>query len=125
MPEIDPGKYIVLRAGRSELRVHYHEMGPADGTPVVFVQTGGAATSAWMCWYRTLPAFADGGYHVIAADSVGSGDSLLTNREPVRGPDFLLALMDALQIPRAHFIGNSGGTMAMTPFAIEHPERVL
>src|SRR3954464_5490544 len=125
MNDIDPGKFEDVESGNQALRVHYHEMGPSDGTPVVFVQTGGAATSAWMCWYQTLAVFAAAGYHVFAPDAVGQGDTVQRRGEGLSGRDFLLALMDALHIPAAHLIGNSGGTMAMTPFAVAHPDRVL
>jgi pimeloyl-ACP methyl ester carboxylesterase len=120
---IDAGKYIDLTAGGSSLRVHYHEMGPDDGPAIVLVHTGGAAVSAWMCWYPTLPAFAAAGYHVFAPDSPHQGDTLLTAGGEVSGP--LLAFMDAVAVERAHFVGNSGGTMSITPFAGLHPERVL
>src|ERR1700704_1473740 len=110
MDEVEAGKYLDLQSGNQALHVHYHEMGPLDGTPVVFVQTGGAATSAWMCWHQTLPAFASAGYHVFAADAVGQGDTALIRGDRLSGQDFLLALMNAWHIPRAHFIGNSGGT---------------
>ncbi|MPZ49821.1 MAG: alpha/beta fold hydrolase [Dehalococcoidia bacterium] len=125
MIQLDPGKYVEARSGDSSLRVHYHEMGPPDGAPIVFVQTGGAATSAWMCWHPTLPAFAAAGYHVYAPDAVGQGETSLVSGERVAGPDFLIAFMDAAGLSRAHFIGNSGGTMSITPLAGQHPERVL
>jgi pimeloyl-ACP methyl ester carboxylesterase len=121
---IDPGKFIDLTAGDATARVHYHEMGPANGTPVVFVQTGGAATSAWMCWHLNLPAFAAAGYHVFAPDDVWQGDSVAI-RGHLAGADYLLAFVDALGIEKAHFLGNSGGTMSITAFARSHSERVL
>jgi pimeloyl-ACP methyl ester carboxylesterase len=123
--DIDAGKFLDVVAGESTLRVHYHEMGPAAGTPVVFVQTGGAATSAWMCWYPALPAFAAAGYHVFAPDAIGQGETVLSKGSRVGGPEYLLAFMDAVGLRRAHFVGNSGGTMSILPFAGAHPERVL
>ncbi len=125
MGEIEPGKYLTLTSGDSLLRVHYHEMGPAGGPPLIFVQTGGAATDAWMCWYLTLPAFAEAGYHVFAPDSLGFGDTALIRGANLPGPDFLLAFLSAVGVEGAHFIGNSGGTMAITLLASSHPERVL
>src|SRR5688572_27567048 len=107
MADIDPGKQIELSVGESRLAVNYHEMGPVDGEPIVFVHTGGAAVSAWMCWHLTLPFFAEAGYHVIAPDSVGFGGTWLTSGPGVSNPTFLLALMDELRVERAHFIGNS------------------
>jgi pimeloyl-ACP methyl ester carboxylesterase len=125
MPEIDPGKLIDASAGESRLRIHYHEMGPTNGAPIIFVHTGGAAVSAWMCWHPTLPVFAAAGYHVFAADAVAAGDTVLVSGPRIGGADFLLAFMDTIGVRQAHFIGNSGGTMSITPFAGQHPERVL
>ena len=120
----DPGTYLNLRIGESTVRTHYHEMGPAGGAPVVFMQTGGAATSAWMCWYLNLPVFAEAGYRVLAPDNLGFGETQLVSGPAVRAPDFMGAFLDAMGVERAHFIGNSGGSMATTAFAAAHPERV-
>ena len=125
MEDADTGKILDVVEGESAVRVHYHEMGPPGGQPVILVQTGGAATSAWMCWYPTLPAFAAAGYHVFAPDAPASGDSVVIRGSRVSGPDFLRAFMDAVGLDKAHIVGNSGGTMSITPFAGQNPDRVL
>ncbi len=117
--------FLDLTVSGAQVRAHYHELGPVDGVPVLFAHTGGAAASAWMCWYRNLEAFAEAGYRVIAPDSVNAGQTEVLAGGPVRNPDFLLALLDALRVEKAHLIGNSGGGMAVTTLAVESPERAL
>lgn len=118
-------RFLDLNVGEARLRAHYHDLGPADGVPVLFVHTGGAAVSAWMCWYRNLEAFANAGYRVIAPDSVNAGQTEVLAGAPVRNTDYLLALMDALGVAKAHLIGNSGGGMAILALAAEQPDRAL
>ena len=93
---------------------------------MIFAQTGGTGTSAYMCWYLNLPAFAKAGYRVLAPDFVGCGftESLTPQPARVDAVAFLAAFMDALEIEGAHFVGNSMGCNAMTRLAIEHPQRV-
>ena len=49
----------VITCGDAQVQARYHELGDPAGKPVLFVHTGGAAVSAWMCWYKNLQAFAD------------------------------------------------------------------
>jgi pimeloyl-ACP methyl ester carboxylesterase len=125
MAAIDPGKQVQLSIGESRIEAKYHQMGPADGEPIVFVHTGGAAVSGWMCWRLTLPFFAEAGYRCIAPDSVGFGGTRVTAGPNAGNPAFILALMDELGINQAHFAGNSGGAMSILNLATSHPERVL
>lgn len=118
------GRDLTLQVGTSQVRAHYHDLGPADGAPVLFAHTGGAAVSAWMCWYPTLAAFAAAGYRVLAPDNVSFGQTVVVDGGPVTGPAFLLAFLDAMGVGRAHLLGNSGGGMALVTLASEHPERV-
>lgn len=129
MPEgnVSPGagKFADVRCGDLVIRTHYYEVG-AGSSYVLLLQTGGAGTSAYMCWYLNLAAFAAAGYHVLAPDAPNFG---LT--EQVSGPDgvvsapeFTVAFMDAIGIGAAHVIGNSMGSMTSTRVAIDHPQRV-
>ena len=124
----DEGKFARIEVAGEQINVRYYETGERSRESVVFVQTGGAATSAYMCWYLNLDAFAEAHYHVLAPDSVGFG---LTEKVSAGGEKggisptrFLLAFMDRLGIERAHFVGNSAGSMTITRLAIEHPDRV-
>ena len=55
------GKTITLAVGNASVETYFYELGSTDGQPVVFMQTGGAGTSAYMCWYRNLEQIADAG----------------------------------------------------------------
>jgi pimeloyl-ACP methyl ester carboxylesterase len=48
----------------------------------------------------------------------------VTEGEHIAGTEFLLALMDALDLERAHLIGNSMGSMTISKFAVQHPQYV-
>jgi 2-hydroxy-6-oxonona-2,4-dienedioate hydrolase len=121
------GQFRRLSISGEEVNVHYHERGEGQDY-VIFIQTGGAATSAYMCWYLNIDRFADAGYHVFAPDTVGSGLSERitpsSERSGISAPKFITAFMDALGIGDAHFIGNSAGAMAIVRLAIDEPKRV-
>lgn len=126
MTGIGHGKFIKLHASGVQVDVYYHENGPEGGQPTIFAQTGGAGTSAYMCWYLNMSPFAEAGYHVYAPDFVGYGLTQRVSEEDGRidTSEFILAFMDTLQIGAAHFIGNSMGSNAITRFAFEHSGRV-
>jgi pimeloyl-ACP methyl ester carboxylesterase len=128
MIDFDDGKFLALDVGGEQIKVHYYELGEKDEEPVIFVQTGGAATSAYMCWYLNFEAFTHAGYHVLAPDSVGFGltarVSPTSEKGGISAPKFLLAFMDAIGVEQAHFVGNSAGAMTITRLGIGHPERV-
>lgn len=124
------GKFVECAWADTAVRAHYHEAG--EGTDyVMFMQTGGAGTSAYMCWYLNLAPFAQAGYHVYAPDAPGFG---LTEQGPgpasgitggrVDAAEFTLAFMDAMGVESAHFVGNSMGSMTSSRIAIDHPHRV-
>src|SRR5574342_973895 len=118
MIRFEEGKFGTLEVSGEQINVHYYEVGESGRESVVFVQTGGAATSAYMCWYLNLEPFAEARYHVLAADAVGFG---LTEKVSAGGEKggvsstkFLVAFMDQMGIERAHFVGNSAGSMTIT-----------
>ena len=117
--DINDGVFIDLEVDGTRGSTYYYEAGEQGGDAVIFLHTGGAGVSAFMCWHQTFDAFAEAGYHVYAPDSPGFGRS-----SPGNGVDVLLALMDALGVQSAHLVGNSGGGMTCTNFSAKHPERV-
>src|SRR5437870_5810184 len=117
------GKFAEFTIQSSRIKAHYHEAGEGD-KHVIFLQTGGAATSAYMCWYMNLEAFAKAGYHVYACDAVGFGLTEIISGSGISAAEFLLAFMGEMEIKRVHFVGNSMGSMTATRLALEHPERV-
>jgi pimeloyl-ACP methyl ester carboxylesterase len=120
------GKFVTLNVSGERVETHYHELGPANATYVLLAQTGGAGTTAHMCWYLNMEALADAGFRVCAPDFVGYGYTkrAAENDDRINTTEFLSAFMDGLRIDRAHFVGNSMGSNAATKFAIQHPERV-
>jgi 2-hydroxy-6-oxo-octa-2,4-dienoate hydrolase len=110
------------------LRTHYLEAGTRESPssePIILLHGSGPGVSAWTNWRRVIPALTDR-WHVLAPDMAGFGHT-------ERGEDLtydiklwvkhLLAFMDALDIPKAHVVGNSfGGSLAMAA-ALRFPER--
>ena len=77
MVAIDEAKSVSLSVGGKSLDVLYYEEGSADQGSVIFMQTGGAGTTAYMCWHLNIDAFVDAGYRVYAPDAPGFGRSKL------------------------------------------------
>jgi len=103
---------------------NYHDVGA--GEPVLFLHGSGPGVSAWANWRLVMPACAER-FRVIAPDMVGFG---FTERPVGITYDLdtwvaqAVGLLDALQIERAHLVGNSfGGALALA-LAIRHPQRV-
>lgn len=98
-------------------RIHYERSGA--GFPVLLIHAGIADSRMWE---PQASAFAKR-FDMIRPDLRGFGDTALPPA-PYSGIDDLVALLDHLQIDRAHVIGCSmGGTLAID-LALEHPKRV-
>ena len=99
------------------------EFGPADGKPVILVH-GGLANANY--FGAVIPFLVDAGFRVIAVDSRGHGRS---TRSPqpfsyeLMASD-VVALLDALHVPRADLVGWSDGGIIGLVLAIRHPERL-
>ena len=93
------------------------------GAPVLVLVHGLGLTRA--TWDAFVPALAQT-YRVLSYDLPGHGDSALPQEAPslTMLSAQLIALLDALQIPRASIIGFSLGGMINRRFAIDHPDRV-
>lgn len=97
----------------------------AAGTPVIFVHGNASSSTFWEDVMLALPRE----FRALAPDLRGYGDTEDKVIDATRGTgdfvDDLLALMDALDIDKAHFAGHSmGGTIVMSLIA-QAPERVL
>jgi 2-hydroxymuconate-semialdehyde hydrolase len=106
------------------IKTNYHDQGSGD--VVVLVHGSGPGVSAWANWRLTMPDLSPR-LRVIAPDMVGFG---FTDRpEGVQynidtWASHLIGLFDALNIERAHLVGNSFGAALALATAIRHPERV-
>lgn len=108
-----------------EWKMHYNEAG--EGPVVIMVHGSGAGATGWANFHRNIDAFVDAGYRVILMDCPGFGKSdPLVTAEPrfVINARAIKALMDALDIDKAHLVGNSMGGGSALGFAVEYPERL-
>ncbi|SFP53017.1 2-hydroxy-6-oxonona-2,4-dienedioate hydrolase/2,6-dioxo-6-phenylhexa-3-enoate hydrolase [Geopseudomonas sagittaria] len=108
-----------------DLRLHYNDVG--EGEVVIMLHGSGAGATGWANFHRNVDAFVAAGYRVILLDCPGFGksDPILT-AEPrfVVNARYTKGLMDALDIDKAHLVGNSMGGGSSLAFAVEFPERL-
>lgn len=90
-----------------------------EGPPVIFIQGGNLVQEMWE---DQITEFARE-YRVVTYDVRGFGRSGPWG-EPFRACDDLAALMDHLDIERAHLVGLSLGGRIAVDFALEYPDRV-
>lgn len=100
--------------------------GPDDGVPVLFLH-GNASSATW--WEETMLAL-PAGYRGIAPDQRGFGDAEFAKKiDATRGAgdwaDDVVALLDALDIGRAHLVGVSLGGMVVWRLLADAPGRFL
>jgi 4,5:9,10-diseco-3-hydroxy-5,9,17-trioxoandrosta-1(10),2-diene-4-oate hydrolase len=116
---------VSLSAEIGSARLHYHQAGDHEGTPLVLLHGGGPGASAWSNFGRNLPVFA-GHFRTLMLDQPGFGSSVAP---PVTGHYFtfaaaaLASLLDHLGIEKVHLIGNSLGGGTAVRFALDWPDR--
>lgn len=107
------------------LKQHVYFSGPADGIPVIFLHGNFSAALYWEETMLALPA----GYRGIAPDLRGYGwteDRLIDARRGMRDwSDDLAALLEALKIEKAHFVGWSMGAGVLYRFITDYPGKAL
>ena len=99
---------------------------------MLFIHGSGPGVSAPSNWAHLMPAFTEAGYYAIAPDVLGFGDSEHPDPAPTGGmveytdlrARSLLALLDALGVAQAHFVGNSMGGMIALRVAQIAPQRI-
>ncbi|MDB5799053.1 MAG: hypothetical protein JWP36_2955 [Paucimonas sp.] len=105
-------------------RIALHSWGPATGTPVLMAHSIMASS---MMWERQGALLAAQGMRAIAIDTRGHGQSD-AGSAPYSMDDLVadtVAVMDALKIERAHYIGLSLGGMSGFGLGIAHGKRLL
>jgi pimeloyl-ACP methyl ester carboxylesterase len=102
-----------------------HVVDAGEGHPLVLVHGAGPATRVRFSFGTVLADLA-GRYRVVAADMPGYGGSasLPVDDTPANVADHVLALMDALDVPRAAVLGHSRGGRIATELAAAAPDRV-
>lgn len=119
-PEI--GETIVANG----IATNIHDTGtdPGGGT-VLLIHGSGPGVSAWANWRLTIPELSTR-FRVVAPDMVGFGytDRSVDHYDLDTWTAHAIGVLDALDIDRAHIVGNSfGGALALS-IAIRHPDRV-
>ncbi|MGJ8686001.1 MAG: alpha/beta fold hydrolase [Spongiibacteraceae bacterium] len=107
-----------------ELNMVAYQGGPVDGPAIVMIH---GYTSDKDVWPRFAKHFVDD-YRVVIPDLAGHGESGFDSSwsytiaaQAAR----VVALLDKLNIDKAHIIGNSMGGYTAAYFAIHYPERTL
>ncbi len=108
----------------SGVRIHYNEVG--SGPALVCIHGGGPGASSWSNFTSNIEAFAKH-YRVLLLDlpQFGKSDKIV-----IDGPRLTILaglireFMDALQIDKARFVGNSYGGQVSIKFAIDYPDRI-
>src|SRR6266566_133262 len=106
------------------MNVHYHDLGA--GEPVLFLHSYGPGTTAWITFHKTVGALSQH-FRCILTDLPNfSKTGPIVYREGVHAVQArtAVALLDALGIARAHWVGNSQGGQSAMVAAITSPERV-
>ena len=115
---------VSIEAAGLATNVHDTVIDPGGGT-VLLIHGSGPGVSAWANWRLTIPALREH-FRVIAPDIVGFG---FTERDSSRynlqdWTAHVVGVLDALDVERAHVVGNSfGGSLALS-LAIHHADRV-
>lgn len=108
----------------AEHKTNYFEAG--DGAPLFLLHGSGPGVSAWTNWGGVMSELARD-YRVIAPDIAGFG---YTEFKPDSKYDIklwvhhLVGILDALNIEKASFVGNSFGGALSVGLALFAPERV-
>ncbi|KUI36887.1 epoxide hydrolase [Mycobacterium sp. GA-2829] len=96
------------------------------GAPVVVLAHGFPELA--YSWRHQIPALAAAGYHVIAPDQRGYGESsrpeAITDYDIVALTGDLAGLLDDVGAQRAVVVGHDWGSPVVTNFALLHPDRV-
>jgi len=126
--EASTSKFVKVRDGEVEYKVHYNDVGPVSGQAVVMLHGSGPGATGWANFHRNIEPLVHAGYRVLLVDMPGFGksDAFLNtagSRSDFNGRIVKLVL-DQLEVERAHVIGNSMGGHSATAFALANPERV-
>jgi pimeloyl-ACP methyl ester carboxylesterase len=103
--------------------IHYDDLGPADGLPVVLIHGHPFNRTLWAPQARALVA---AGHRVITPDLRGYGDSTVTPGKVLLADfaDDTAALLEQLGVERAVVGGVSMGGQITMEFQRRHPRRV-
>ena len=119
-----PGRWEHRDVSANGIRLHVAACGE-PGAPLVVLLHG--FPEFWWTWRHQLPALADAGFHAVAVDLRGYGDS----DKPPRGYDLwtlagdVAGLIRALGEPTARVVGHGWGGMVGWTLTALHPRLVV
>ena len=100
--------------------------GWANSGPVVLMVHG--FPDDHTVWRHQVPALVQAGYRVITPDTRGCGDSDMAAHKRDYHRDILVAdlvaVLDALEVPRAHLVAHDWGAAQGWLLAGQHPQRI-
>lgn len=111
----------LLAAGH---KTNYHEAGQGDA--LFLLHGSGPGVSGWTNWSKSMSAFSDK-WRVIVPDIAGFGFTEFQENAKYDiklWVSHLVGIMDALDISKASFVGNSFGGAVAIGLAVFAPERV-
>lgn len=104
-------------------RTNVHDQG--QGKPVVLLHGSGAGVSAWANWRNLIPKLSDR-YRVLAPDLAGFGYTEIPDTFEFEFMatwiEQIEALLDALDVKSAHWVGNSFGGALTLWMAAHRPD---
>ncbi|WP_227937790.1 alpha/beta fold hydrolase [Alkalihalobacillus deserti] len=107
----------------------FYEGGEKSAETIIFLHGSGPGASARTNWQDVLPYFSEK-FHVVAPDLFGFGDTDHPEVYPTNGAKWMsarveqiIALMDALEVEKAHLVGNSLGGVISLNLLMYAPER--
>ncbi|MCQ4345855.1 alpha/beta fold hydrolase [Pseudomonas stutzeri] len=126
LSEASTSKFVRIQDGELDLNIHYNDCGEGAET-VVMLHGSGPGASGWANFNRNIEPLVAAGYRVILMDCPGwsKSDSIVcTGSRSDLNARVLKGLVDALDLPRVHILGNSMGGHSAVAFALANPERV-
>jgi pimeloyl-ACP methyl ester carboxylesterase len=126
--ESTPAAQLAPRSGRyvpaADVRIFLQEAGSPDLPTVLFVH----GTGAWSeTWRESMRAIADGGFHAVAIDLPPFGYSDRPQPplyDKASQGQRIVAVLDALHVQRAIFVGHSFGGGPTVEAALLAPDRL-
>lgn len=108
---------------------YLNETGAGNQEAILFLHGSGPGASAWSNWQYILPEFGDK-FHCIAPDLIGFGKSEHPQNPPLGmskwmriWTDQIISLLDSLEIPKIHLVGNSAGGAVALQLMMDFPDR--
>lgn len=101
-------------------KIHYLEAGPAAGADVLLLHGARFSSKTWLD-LGTIDRLAEAGYHVVAVDLPGYGQS---EESPIPRESFLVELMKALKLDKAAVVSPSMSGAFSFPLLATMPEKV-